>query len=62
MISRFTASSMNALWSQLIIEELARLGVRDICIAPGSRSTPLTLAAAANDQIKTHLHFDERVV
>ena len=52
--------SLHALWSSLIIEELVRLGVRDICIAPGSRSTPLTLAAAANPAIRTHLHFDER--
>jgi 2-succinyl-5-enolpyruvyl-6-hydroxy-3-cyclohexene-1-carboxylate synthase len=52
--------SLHALWSSLIIEELVRLGVRDICIAPGSRSTPLTLAAAANPAITTHLHFDER--
>lgn len=52
--------SLHALWSSLIIEELVRLGVRDICIAPGSRSTPLTLAAAENSAITTHLHFDER--
>ena len=52
--------SLHALWSSLIIEELVRLGVHDICIAPGSRSTPLTLAAAANSAITTHLHFDER--
>ena len=52
--------SLHALWSSLIIEELVRLGVCDICIAPGSRSTPLTLAAAANPAITTHLHFDER--
>lgn len=60
MTNSFTAASMNALWSQLIIEELFRLGVQDICIAPGSRSTPLTLAAAAHHHINTHLHFDER--
>ena len=52
--------SLHALWSSLIVEELVRLGVRDICIAPGSRSTPLTLAAVANSAITTHLHFDER--
>lgn len=52
--------SMNALWSQLIVEELVRLGVRDFCIAPGSRSTPLTLAAATHPDVQTHLHFDER--
>jgi 2-succinyl-5-enolpyruvyl-6-hydroxy-3-cyclohexene-1-carboxylate synthase len=52
--------SLHALWSALVIEELARLGVRNICVAPGSRSTPLTLAAAANPAITTHLHFDER--
>lgn len=52
--------SLNALWSSLLIEELFRLGVRDICIAPGSRSTPLTLAAATHPSVKTHLHFDER--
>ncbi len=52
--------SQNALWSALLIEELTRLGVQDICIAPGSRSAPLTLAAAAHPRLRTHLHFDER--
>lgn len=52
--------SLNALWGALLIEELVRLGVQDICIAPGSRSSPLTLAAAAHPGIRTHLHFDER--
>ena len=61
MTERFSSlGSMHALWSALLIEELVRLGVHDICIAPGSRSTPLTLAAAAHPQITTHLHFDER--
>lgn len=60
MINQSTLTSMNALWSALIIEELNRLGVEHICIAPGSRSAPLTLAAAANTSIQTHLHFDER--
>ena len=52
--------SLNALWSNLILEELWRLGVRDCCIAPGSRSAPLTLAAANHAGLKKHIHFDER--
>jgi 2-succinyl-5-enolpyruvyl-6-hydroxy-3-cyclohexene-1-carboxylate synthase len=34
--------------------------VQHICIAPGSRSTPLTLAAAENRAFIHHTHFDER--
>jgi 2-succinyl-5-enolpyruvyl-6-hydroxy-3-cyclohexene-1-carboxylate synthase len=55
-----TASNINQLWASLIIEELIRHGVTDFCIAPGSRSTPLTLAAANHLKAKTHVHFDER--
>jgi len=53
-------ADLNLLWGSLILEELARLGVRHLCMAPGSRSTPLTLAAAAQDKMQRHLHFDER--
>ncbi|MGD8172217.1 2-succinyl-5-enolpyruvyl-6-hydroxy-3-cyclohexene-1-carboxylic-acid synthase [Vibrio sp. TRT 21S02] len=51
---------LNRIWSQTILEELSRLGVCDICVAPGSRSTPLTLEAAANPKLTMHTHFDER--
>lgn len=53
-------SSLNSLWSALILEELWRLGVEHVCIAPGSRSAPLTLAAAAHHSLRRHIHFDER--
>ncbi len=53
-------SSISSLWSGMILEELTRIGVKDCCIAPGSRSAPLTLAAAANDNLQKHVHFDER--
>lgn len=53
-------AKLNLLWGSLILEELARLGVQHICMAPGSRSTPLTLAAAKQDKLKQHIHFDER--
>ncbi len=50
----------NILWANILLEELSRLGVEDICLAPGSRSTPLVLAAAENPKLDKHLHFDER--
>ena len=53
-------SNINALWSALLIEELWRLGVRHCCIAPGSRSAPLTLMAAEHPELTRHVHFDER--
>jgi 2-succinyl-5-enolpyruvyl-6-hydroxy-3-cyclohexene-1-carboxylate synthase len=50
----------NRCWAGVILETLTRHGVRQICIAPGSRSTPLTLAAAAHPKLTCHTHFDER--
>lgn len=55
-----TAANINLLWAALFIEELVRNNIHDFCIAPGSRSTPLTLAAANHPKITTHVHFDER--
>ncbi len=50
----------NRRWAALLLEALTRHGVRHICIAPGSRSTALTQAAAANPSLVCHTHFDER--
>ncbi len=43
-----SVSAFNRRWAAVILEALTRHGVQHICIAPGSRSTPLTLAAAEN--------------
>ncbi len=51
---------MNVLWGFLIIEELVRNRINLFCISPGSRSTPLTTAAARNKSAKTKIFFDER--
>jgi 2-succinyl-5-enolpyruvyl-6-hydroxy-3-cyclohexene-1-carboxylate synthase len=42
------------------VEELVRCGVDFFCVAPGSRSTPLVAAIAANDKAQSLVHFDER--
>lgn len=53
-------SNINHLWSSLLIEELVRSGVEYFCIAPGSRSAPLTVAAARHPKARTFIHYDER--
>jgi 2-succinyl-5-enolpyruvyl-6-hydroxy-3-cyclohexene-1-carboxylate synthase len=50
----------NRLWAHLIVEELLRCGVDFFCVAPGSRSTPLIAALAANEKARSLIHFDER--
>ncbi|MBK5145311.1 2-succinyl-5-enolpyruvyl-6-hydroxy-3-cyclohexene-1-carboxylic-acid synthase [Budviciaceae bacterium BWR-B9] len=53
-------SVFNRRWAAVLLETLTRHGVQHVCIAPGSRSTSLTLEAAANAKITCHTHFDER--
>ena len=50
----------NAVWAGAFAEELAHAGVRDVCVAPGSRSTPLVLACAWLGSFRMRVHLDER--
>ncbi len=53
-------ANRNVLWASVIVEELARSGLDAVCIAPGSRSTPLTVAFMQHPSIETFIHLDER--
>lgn len=56
-------STFNRTWANVILTALLRYGVKHFCIAPGSRSTPLTLEALQLQQAglaQCHSHFDER--
>lgn len=48
------------LWAEIFVDELYRAGVRQACVAPGSRSTPLTLAFFAHGGFRIHSLLDER--
>lgn len=50
----------NILWATTFVAELAASGLTAVSIAPGSRSTPLTLAFAAHPKIQVYAHIDER--
>ena len=43
-----------------LFEELSRAGVRDVCVSPGSRSTPLAAAAATTPSLRCFSQIDER--
>ena len=50
----------NALWGSVLVETLARCGVRHVVVSPGSRSTPLTLQAARHPALTAVPVLDER--
>lgn len=50
----------NDAWTFHLIDQLLLQGVSRFCIAPGSRSTPLALAAARHPKAQITVHPDER--
>jgi len=55
-----TAPNRNTLWAEVLVDELAKSGIDGVCISPGSRSTPLTVAFAEHPDIEVFSHLDER--
>jgi 2-succinyl-5-enolpyruvyl-6-hydroxy-3-cyclohexene-1-carboxylate synthase len=51
---------VNQAFAGSFVDELARCGLRDVCIAPGSRSAPLAMAFARNAAVRVWMHLDER--
>ncbi len=54
------SANVNTHWASIFVNELARGGLSTVCLAPGSRSTPLALAFAAQPAIRLYRHLDER--
>ncbi len=55
-----TAANRSIFWAKTFVDELVRCGLEHVCIAPGSRSTPLVIAFAENPQVTVHSIIDER--
>jgi 2-succinyl-5-enolpyruvyl-6-hydroxy-3-cyclohexene-1-carboxylate synthase len=55
-----TAPNRNVLWAETLVSELVAAGLESVCLSPGSRSTPLTVAFAEHPGVRVFSHLDER--
>lgn len=58
--SRDPTADVAATYCATLVDEWARCGLTDAVLSPGSRSTPMALAFAADERIRVHVHHDER--
>jgi 2-succinyl-5-enolpyruvyl-6-hydroxy-3-cyclohexene-1-carboxylate synthase len=55
-----SATNLHLAWARLLLRGLATAGVKDVVISPGSRSTPLVIAASEEKAVTCHTIIDER--
>jgi 2-succinyl-5-enolpyruvyl-6-hydroxy-3-cyclohexene-1-carboxylate synthase len=55
-----SAPNRATLWGRVLVDELAKGGLEAVCLSPGSRSTPLTVAFAEHPDVEVFSHLDER--
>ena len=55
-----SSSNLHLAWARLFLRAAAAAGVTDVVLSPGSRSTPLTIAAATTSELRAHVIVDER--
>lgn len=48
------------LYIAAFVDELAKIGVQDVVVSPGSRSTPLAIMMAEHPAMRVHINIDER--
>lgn len=53
-------TNINAVWAELLVEELVRCGVRCVALSSGARSGTLVSAVARHEAIESIWHADER--
>jgi 2-succinyl-5-enolpyruvyl-6-hydroxy-3-cyclohexene-1-carboxylate synthase len=55
-----TSAAIQTAWAALAVGTLVDAGIRELVLSPGSRSTPLALAAAATPGLRLRVVIDER--
>jgi len=55
-------AQVNYLWAETMLRVLAAAGVKNICLAAGSRSSPLVLSAVKTKLFTIDTHYDERAL
>jgi 2-succinyl-5-enolpyruvyl-6-hydroxy-3-cyclohexene-1-carboxylate synthase len=60
MTNQLSHSEVLGAYCGTFVDELVAAGVENVCLCPGSRSTPLALTFARHPGIKLWVHLDER--